>query len=110
MLDKTIGTKEEENISNANATFWLTVVTSLYFLLSIMELIIYLFYNYKVKHIAFFMLSRNIFYQAHPWKEIIQETKDSNKGPFKGEKVFDNSVELTSFLTLNVEKLRYFAK
>ena len=29
------------------------------------------------------MLSKNIFYQAHPWKEIIQETKDTNKASFK---------------------------
>merc|ERR1719318_2466897 len=63
ILRKTIGTKEVENISHANATFWLTAVTSLYFLFSIMELVVYLFYNYK----------------AHPWKDIIQETKDIKK-------------------------------
>merc|ERR1719470_161460 len=65
LLGRTIGTKEEENISNENATFWLTVVTSLYFLLSIMELCLYLFYNFK----------------AHPWKDIIQETNDSSMKP-----------------------------
>merc|ERR1719318_2213886 len=59
ILGRTIGTKEEENISNDNATFWLTAVTSLYFIFSIMELFLYMFYNYK----------------AHPWKDIIQETK-----------------------------------
>ena len=28
-------------------------------------------------------MSTNIFQQAHPWKEIIQETKDTNKASFK---------------------------
>ena len=74
----TIGTKEEELLSYGRATIVADIMFAGFFGLSLLELCLFLIYNYFVSNFSCYFnhYKFDIFIQLHPWKEIIKEQKE----------------------------------
>ena len=91
ILERSIGVLPKEIVSYNNATTLLTASLVTFFILSVLELIIYLAYN---KYVSINIMSTidcvqiNVF-QVHPWKEILQDSDiDADLGKKKSYSIY----------------------